>query len=307
MEDFSGAVNGAEASTASASPAQANDDAASQVPNEGQASHEREDDQDDADLDQDDGEGDEEDSSSQEDGESAAASKREKFIPRERFDEVNQKAQESESKWQTAQAELDRLAAENSEVREAANLGIADVAQYRAITQEGKQYGFPDAASYLTALQQRQQAQAEINEIADRPDMDEDGKRELILAKQTNLQAQQQLMQSLAMQQEMQKQVMETTLTHAREELGVKNLPPELEKVLRQSAPDVVRTTVASFKSLIKQRTDEEVAKYAAAKGSDNSRQVPGGRGGSPPPTSSGNADFRTTSYADLLRPARRK
>ncbi len=244
-------------------------------------------------------------------GESAPATDggegREKFIPRERFDQVNARAQELERQNQQSSQEA-------ADWRETVALGLQSPQQLQAIRQEAAQYGFADAGSYVEAVQAQQRAQAEMQEISDRPDLTDEAKRELIGAKQLNLQTQQQLLltrQAVAQvnqreQQAAQRQV-EEAITSARQEWGVKELPKEFEAILRETPPHMIQTVKAAVKAILDERGRNAVAEYAAAKDGDRRIVPPEGRGGSAPPASAAPAqDVSKSSWASLLTPGRR-
>ena len=222
----------------------------------------------------------------------APADQREKFIPRERFDQRDQqfKAREAE------------LVAETREWQDAAALGIADRSQYQALVKEAAAYGYPDARAYLDAVQQQQAVQQEMAQIQDRYDLTDEAKAELIAAKQERLQNAQQLAQARYLNQQMLERTLETAVTEAKTMIG-QDLPPELEALLRQSSPENIKVAAKSIKALLDGNAKNSVAEYAAIKAKDAQIPAPEGRGGDPPAPrrAAGGKDFKETSFSSLL------
>jgi len=221
-------------------------------------------------------------------GLTAEADGREKFIPRERFEQVNTRAKELEASQQ--------------EWRETASLGLQSLDQYRAVVAEAQQYGYSDVRAYIIAVQEQRQLQADIATMDERFDISDEVKQELIAAKTQHLQNQQQIQQSQRINQDMLRRTVETTLTEAKATIGAE-LPPEMESMLRQSSPEVIASAAKSIRSLMEKYGDNRVAQYAAAKDKTGLVPAPEGRGGDPPaPTRpSGGKDFRNTSFSQLM------
>ena len=221
---------------------------------------------------------------------------REKFIPRERFEQVNTRYKELEAQQATVQRE-------NQEWREAASLGLQSVEQYHAIVQEAQNYGYPDARSYIAAVQQSQALQAEISAINERFDISDEAKQELVAAKQERLQNQQQLQQAQYLNRQMLQRTLNTSITEARATIGVDHLPEELEDIFRQSPPEIIAQTAKAIKALMATHVSNGVAEYAANKVKAEAIPAAEGRGGDPPAParSSGSKDFKNTSFSQLL------
>ena len=221
---------------------------------------------------------------------------REKLIPRERFEQVNTRYKELEAQQATVQRE-------NQEWREAASLGLQSVEQYHAIVQEAQNYGYPDARSYIAAVQQSQALQAEISAINERFDISDEAKQELVAAKQERLQNQQQLQQAQYLNRQMLQRTLNTSITEARATIGVDHLPEELEDIFRQSPPEIIAQTAKAIKALMATHVSNGVAEYAANKVKAEAIPAPEGRGGDPPAParSSGSKDFKNTSFSQLL------
>lgn len=221
---------------------------------------------------------------------------REKLIPRERFEQVNTRYKELEAQQATVQRE-------NQEWREAASLGLQSVEQYHAIVQEAQNYGYPDARSYIAAVQQSQALQAEISAINERFDISDEAKQELVAAKQERLQNQQQLQQAQYLNRQMLQRTLNTSITEARATIGVDHLPEELEDIFRQSPPEIIAQTAKAIKALMATHVSNGVAEYAANKVKAEAIPAAEGRGGDPPAParSSGSKDFKNTSFSQLL------
>jgi len=221
---------------------------------------------------------------------------REKLIPRERFEQVNTRYKELEAQQATVQRE-------NQEWREAASLGLQSVEQYHAIVQEAQNYGYPDARSYIAAVQQSQALHAEISAINERFDISDEAKQELVAAKQERLQNQQQLQQAQYLNRQMLQRTLNTSITEARATIGVDHLPEELEDIFRQSPPEIIAQTAKAIKALMATHVSNGVAEYAANKVKAEAIPAAEGRGGDPPAParSSGSKDFKNTSFSQLL------
>ena len=220
------------------------------------------------------------------------ASPREKFIPRERFDQRDQQFRAREAE----------LLAESREWQDAASLGIADRSQYQALVKEAAAYGYPDAKAYLGAVQQQQSLQQEVADIQERYDLTDEAKAELTAAKYERMQNAQQLAQARYLNQEMLNRTLETAVTEARTMIG-HDLPAELEALLRQSSPENIKVAAKSIKALLDGNAKNSVAEYAATKAKTAEVTAPEGRGGDPPAPrrTGGAADWKNTPFSSLM------
>ena len=223
---------------------------------------------------------------------SPAENPREKFIPRERFDQRDQQFRAREAE----------LLAESREWQDAAALGIADRSQYQALVKEAAAYGYPDAKAYLGAVQQQQTLQKEVSDIQDRYDLTDEAKSELTAAKYERMQNAQQLAQAQYLNQEMLNRTLETAVTEAKATIG-HDLPPELEALLRQSSPANIKVAAKSIKAILDSNAKNSVAEYAAKKDKTAEVTAPEGRGGDPPaPRRTGSAnDWKNIPFSSLM------
>jgi hypothetical protein len=220
-----------------------------------------------------------------ENGDAVVEDKREKMIPRERYDQKD--AEYKTVKQQLAERET-AFASERQQITQAANAGYRSVEAYQQATANAKAQGYDSAETLDELIEYNQSLEAKKAEGF----LTDEAQYELLQSRRERIETQNLLKQTQQQVAQINNQSLKTLIADEMAKLG--ELDPEMKASLEAQLtkfahPQAIKDTVATYKLLVEGVQKKAVSKYAAEKAADRKGGAPEGRGGTPPPVAPSN------------------